>query len=113
QLVTLKDDLPIDFELEDAQSRCEKLPVEELLATFRELGFNRFQDELKALVQGGGGTTTEIAAPVTDSARAKPQAAAGFTDGCFSTMEQKPGPYAAAGGHRCSRRVVELEERVR
>jgi len=59
-LVKLRDDLDVDFQLEQAHSDVTQLPAEAMLATFRELGFNRYLDDLRELVGG-----------------AKPQAAGG------------------------------------
>jgi DNA polymerase-1 len=60
QLVTLRDDVKLDFDLNAAAIEPSKLPVPELLAAFRELGFNQHQDALKALA---GALDAEPAAP--------------------------------------------------
>ncbi len=61
QLVTLKDDVELDFDLARAASVPANLPVDVLLNVFRDLGFNRHQDELRALV--GAGASGSAAAP--------------------------------------------------
>lgn len=48
QLVSLRHDVPIDLDLETA--RTDRLKLGELMPILRELGFNRYQDELKALL---------------------------------------------------------------
>jgi len=48
KLVTLVDDVDLNFELDDASASSFDLPA--LLPILKELGFNRHQDELKALV---------------------------------------------------------------
>lgn len=92
QLVTLKDDLPIEFDLERARVDVSKLPTDAMLAAFRELGFNRFPDELTK-IRGGS--------PIEDATGAKPQAVAeaprrplaasrpsdGFADSLFGEPE--------------------------
>ncbi len=76
-LVQLRDDLDVEFDLEDARSDVSQLPAEAMLAMFRELGFTRYQDDLRTLAGGG------------DSA--KPQAAASrerhdLDDGLFANV---------------------------
>lgn len=48
QLVTLRDDVPVSLDLESA--RTEKIRLNELMPVLKELGFNRYQDELRALM---------------------------------------------------------------
>lgn len=110
QLVQLKDDLPIEFDLDDAIAHCEKLPVNELLAMFRELGFNRYQDELKALAAGDG-AVTEVPRTVAQPERAKPQAALA-PDGLFSHLEEaeaKPAGPSQRGEYKCITTPAELD----
>ncbi|MFM9995975.1 MAG: DNA polymerase I [Phycisphaerales bacterium] len=59
RLVTLRYDAPVELDLAAAASA--KLNLEPLIARFRELGFNRYQDEVKALLGGAGSS----AAPAT------------------------------------------------
>ncbi|MBX3378127.1 MAG: DNA polymerase I [Phycisphaeraceae bacterium] len=61
QLVTLRHDAPVAFELEDA--RASKLKLEKLLPILRELGFNRYQEEVRAML--GGSAQSGAAAPST------------------------------------------------
>jgi DNA polymerase-1 len=91
QLVILKDDCDVDFDLEDAAATCDKLPVQELLATFRELGFNRFQDELRALAHADGAAGNDsagIAAPPVQAAMARRSAETpAFGDSLFGHLD--------------------------
>lgn len=48
QLVSLRHDAPIDLDLD--QARTDDLKLADLMPVLRELGFNRYQDELKALL---------------------------------------------------------------
>ncbi|RMH25627.1 MAG: DNA polymerase I [Planctomycetota bacterium] len=48
QLVSLRHDAPIDLDLDKA--RTDNLKLADLMPVLRELGFNRYQDELKALL---------------------------------------------------------------
>ncbi len=52
ELVTLRHDAPVDFDLAAADAR--KFNLEALLPILRELGFNRYQDEVRALLGVGG-----------------------------------------------------------
>lgn len=58
KLVTLRHDAPVELDLSAAASGTFKLA--ELLPILRELGFNRYQDEVKALLgQGGAAVSTD------------------------------------------------------
>ncbi|MCB9837711.1 MAG: DNA polymerase I [Phycisphaeraceae bacterium] len=66
KLVTLKDDVKVEFKLDDFQTRNFDLNV--LDPIFAELGFNRHRTDLKELIAGGGGAKAEpkqIAAPAS------------------------------------------------
>lgn len=52
QLVTLRHDVPLEFSLDEATVRHDAIPVDKLIAAFKELGFNRMQDDLRAVVGG-------------------------------------------------------------
>jgi len=56
-LVTLKEDVEFDFQLDDAKSNCKQWDVREITSLFKGLGFNRFPDEVKRIV---GGIATKI-----------------------------------------------------
>jgi DNA polymerase-1 len=53
QLVTLRRDAPVDFELSRADAGSIRL--ERLMPVLKELGFNRYQDELRQLIAQRGG----------------------------------------------------------
>ncbi len=61
QLVTLHKDLDLDFEL--ASAARDKLNLESLLPIMRELGFGRYQDEVKKLMGTEGDAGDQAAAP--------------------------------------------------
>lgn len=67
ELVTLRRDVDLDFDLDRAAVRLDAIPVDEVIAAFKELGFNRLQDELRAVVG-------REAAPSDDAAEAPPSA---------------------------------------
>jgi len=52
QLVTLKEDVEFDFELADTISDPSTWDVQSITSLFRELGFNRFPDDVKRLSRG-------------------------------------------------------------
>jgi len=69
-LVKLRDDLPVEFTLDAARLNPSAIPLEPLLATFRELNFHQHADALKAIVGGesaarsaGGAVAPSAAAP--------------------------------------------------
>ncbi|MCC5823161.1 MAG: DNA polymerase I [Phycisphaerales bacterium] len=74
QLVSLRHDVPIDLDLEAA--RTDTLRIAELMPVLRELGFNRYQDELKAML---GQATPEPGGSATKPAR-------GSGDAGFGTL---------------------------
>ncbi|MHC4993083.1 MAG: DNA polymerase I [Planctomycetota bacterium] len=65
ELVKLRDDLDVDLDLDRAEVDVGQLPREQLLATFRELGFTRHTEELQRLLadEPNGGGAAEPAAP--------------------------------------------------
>ncbi len=68
ELVTLRTDTPVNLDLEAAQSGTLKL--EALLPILKELGFNRYQDEVKALL-GMTGESEPAETPTPPKKRAK------------------------------------------
>jgi len=52
QLVTLKEDVEFEFKLEDSISDPTTWDVQSITTLFRELGFNRFPDDVKRLSKG-------------------------------------------------------------
>lgn len=107
KLVTLKDDVDVDLDLEAAKVRLEALNGEQLKATFRELGFNRFQDELQDLlagVTGGQGVATQ------EGARANPQQPVFIEGGLFGQLEAPARSNNAPTEYRCIRTLAELKD---
>ncbi len=81
ELVTLRHDVPIALDLE--QARAERFALAELIPELKEMGFNRYQDDVRALLglppqgPGGAGTTGEgagVAAAAVVPALARPTA---------------------------------------
>lgn len=69
ELVTLKCDVPLPFSLESARVRPMQLP--RLLDLFKQLGFNRFHDEVKRLdARGHGGDARAAEAAPSESGAA-------------------------------------------
>ncbi|MFM9956681.1 MAG: DNA polymerase I [Phycisphaerales bacterium] len=65
QLITLRHDAPVSLELHDAETA--RFRLEKLIPICKELGFNRYQDEVRALLSGGGaGTAGERAGTPAD-----------------------------------------------
>ncbi|MCA9300855.1 MAG: DNA polymerase I [Phycisphaerales bacterium] len=85
RLVTLESNLRLDFDLEDAQA--EALNLGAMIPVLRDLGFNRYQDDVKDMIEG----------PVEDD---------DFGDSLFSTRADAP----PEGTYTCVRTRAELDE---
>jgi DNA polymerase I len=114
RLVELKLDCDVNFELNDALATCDRLPVDELLATFRELGFNRFQDELRELV-GNGTPALRTGRPLPQQTPQKSpdseNRGTGFSDSLFGHLEQdesSAGPMDR-GEYECVKTLAQLD----
>ncbi|GIK20482.1 MAG: DNA polymerase I [Leptolyngbya sp. PLA2] len=102
QLVTLRRDAPAELDLEAASVR--RLRLERLLPILKELGFNRYQDEVRELLAGPG-------------ARRPDEPGTGEESGAFadSLFAQAPGASVrpkAEGDYRCVRTRAELDALV-
>ncbi|MHC4320190.1 MAG: DNA polymerase I [Planctomycetota bacterium] len=95
-LVSLKDDLDVDLDLNAARCVPASLPVEDVVALFRELGLNRAQTELREL------------------AGAKPSAEAPPAEGQQELFAAAPVSSSAAdrGDYRLIATVEELDELI-
>ncbi|MBY0311267.1 MAG: DNA polymerase I [Phycisphaerales bacterium] len=122
ELVTLRDDAPVTLELEAA--RAEKIRLSELMPVLKELGFNRYQDELRTLM--GQPAVMPPPAPVSETPKpaappSKKSATASSGDlwgggggGLFDQVEVK-GPSTVrvqSGVYRCITSPKELRELV-
>jgi len=82
RLVTLRRDTPVDFSLTDAQTKgTDKIKGSELLALFKELGFNRHVTDLQKLL----GISEEKAEP---KKKAKKKSAPAPVGGLFGHIDQ-------------------------
>jgi DNA polymerase I len=110
QLVTLRHDAPVKFELESA--RTARLELERLLPICRELGFNRYQDEVKSLL----GSASQPLQPAQQQAPA-PRASTGMPSGGLyaENLFEASAPAEARhieGDYRCIRTREELRELI-
>ncbi len=96
-LVTLRHDAPVEFDLEACQTKLIRL--EALLPILKELGFNRYQDDVQAML---GGEPTNVTKAV--SARAP-------ADSLFASVEPAE-EREVQGAYRCVRTQDELAELV-
>ncbi|MCC6320386.1 MAG: DNA polymerase I [Phycisphaerales bacterium] len=131
ELVTLRHDAPVEFELESA--RREHIRLEALVPILKELGFNRYQDDVRSLMvmattNAAGSvssSSTEKSAPpdagsgTTPRSRSRPNEPDPFEGGLFSRNGPDresgeavaPGPRRAQSGeYRCIRTRSELDE---
>lgn len=110
ELVTLRRDVPIEFDL--AQAEVRTLHPAALEPILKELGFNRYQDELKALLgQPADAAQPEPASTSKPASRRK--ADDGYTDSLFASAAEPTATMEAAGAYRCVRTKAELQALVR
>jgi DNA polymerase I len=103
QLVTLVHDVPMEFDLSKASTG--NINLEALLPILRELGFNRYQDEVRALLGGESGQATTAAVRT-------PAVLAGDGPGLFDAVEEQE-PREVNGAYKCVRTTAELNELVK
>jgi DNA polymerase-1 len=117
QLVTLREDAPVTLDLSAA--RADSLHLERLLPILRELGFNRYQDEVRALlgpetpkgsIEPPG--SAEHGSPRASTQKQKPDAGSREND---AGLFDQPGLFAradAVGGNPVSHRTSNAEYRT-
>ncbi|MFG0326511.1 MAG: DNA polymerase I [Phycisphaerales bacterium JB037] len=112
QLVTLRDDAPVDFDLQAADPAAFKL--EQLIPILRELGFNRYQDEVKALLGQAAPIEAEAEAAADRApgrTAAKKSAAADSSGGLFDSVD--PVTIDTEGDYACIRTKKDLAALVK
>ncbi|MCZ6836489.1 MAG: DNA polymerase I, partial [Planctomycetota bacterium] len=114
QLVALIEDVEFDFDLEQAINDPSTLPVEQLLETFRQLGFNRHQDELKKLASGGD-EAKEQGKPSMGSGDSgdSGDSGGGFGGGLFDQVQEGQVPRVIDGEYELITTKTRLKELVR
>ena len=119
RLVTLHRDLPVEFDLESAEAR--RLKLANLGPILKELGFNRYQDEVKAILASrgeGGAAEADDPPPEKDAATtsAAPRAAERrevIEGGLFAQLNDAPTAMPIVSeDYRCVRTSDELREVV-
>jgi DNA polymerase-1 len=112
KLVELRHDAPIDLELPKADTSTFRLA--ELGPILKELGFHRYQDELR-LLMGEEVKQAEYMPPIGEG-RASPapvrRAAADGAGGLFDALVEPTPRTTAEGEYRCVRTRAELDELV-
>jgi len=99
QLVSLVHDVPVEFDVERA--RVDRLRLDALIPILRELGFNRYQDEVRSLIVARGGSVGELDAKGTRenvAARDAVNVAASEAATSSALFAQKPGKAGAGAG---------------
>lgn len=117
QLVTLRDDVPVDFAMESAE--VGRFTLARLGPILQELGFNRYQEELRELM-GGGQRAADQPTVVLPAGGSGPGAGRGARlapddgGGLFSHLDgaAQQQELHAAGEYRCVRTRSELEALV-
>jgi len=101
QLVQLKDDLDVDFDLDDAQFDASQIPAGTVIPVLEQLGFTRFKDEVRALTGGQTQGSTNDSAQTAQQAATQKTDNDRFSEGLFEqpTTEpigpRDPGTYSA------------------
>jgi DNA polymerase-1 len=98
-LVTLRHDTPIELDLDAA--RTDRIRLDRLIPILRELGFNRYQEEVKALTGAAESGPAPSLAPAADA----PRAPAG---GLFDQLSHSGPVKAQSGLYTCVRTPEEL-----
>jgi DNA polymerase-1 len=125
QLVSLRHDTPVELPLESAAASSFKL--DRLIPILKELGFNRYQDDVRALMLARGETLPAgLAAPMPDAAprpnpaepkpkKAERPAPSGglFDGGLFSSLEPPKAITNPGGDYRCIKTKNELDALVK
>ena len=115
-LVTLRHDVPLEFDLGQTEVHLEALPVEKLIEAFKELGFNRMQDDLRAVVGEQDAVTSGGEA---SSARPARQSTDAIDGGLFAGVVDEVRSDTQAqretkrGNYECVRTVKQLDAVIR
>jgi len=109
-LVTLKRDVETDLDFDAAKTETFNLAA--LGPILQQLGFNRYQDELKAILEGRGESIAD--APAETPAAPRGFSAGGFDEegGLFASVEERP-KREAQGEYTCVKTKKELDALVR
>jgi DNA polymerase-1 len=100
-LVTLRHDVPVSLDLE--QARADRARLEALLPVLRELGFNRYQEDVKSMLGIASAAasptpntaTSSTPAPPRETPRRRTEPDAGlFGGGLFDAIPSTPAPRA-------------------
>jgi DNA polymerase-1 len=113
ELVSLRHDTPVSLDL--ARAAADRIDLAALLPILRELGFNRYQDEVRLMLgQSDGGVVTPMAEPVsTGSAAPRQDKSARIVGGLFDAMEEATPRARADGQYVCVTSREQLDEVVR
>ena len=112
KLVALRHDAPIDLELPKADTTTFRLA--ELGPILRELGFNRYQDELR-LLMGEEVKQADFMPPIGESRSLQPPArrpTPGEPGGLFDALDEPAPRTRAEGDYRCVRTRADLDELI-
>ncbi len=117
-LVTLRRDVPVEFNLDAAS--VNRLHLDRLMPILQQLGFNRYQQDLKDLIGAPQSPPTPDAPAPTDAppadhaaARARGARDAEFAGGLFAPVHTADAtPLAAAGRYECVRTKQQLDALV-
>lgn len=120
QLVSLRHDAPVKLALDTASAKSFKL--DKLIPILKELGFNRYQDDVRALLLARGETLPEglakpmpldLPVPVATASKSSRGEAGLFEGGLFSSLAPPKEITNPGGEYRCIKTKKELDALVK
>ncbi len=111
QLVSLRHDTPVALDLERAST--ERIDLGALLPILRELGFNRYQDEVRLMLgqsEGGAVTPMPETAASARTSESKSSAPARIVGGLFDAIEDAAPRASVSGRYVCVTTRAQLDE---
>ena len=111
ELVTLRHDAPVEFDLDAAATS--KLKLDRMLPILRELGFNRYQDEVKTLLGKAEPGGAEPRGPSTPERKKTTVVPGGIGDGFAGSLFESAPSTAPAREVEGDYRAVKTREELR
>ena len=111
ELVTLRKDVPFEFDLASADVR--RFNLLELIPILKEVGFNRYQDDVRALTgvasDAPKSQSTTQTPPASHKPKSQPKESL-FGGGLFDALQPQVVRTAESGEYRCVKTRPELDE---
>ncbi|MCC7389565.1 MAG: DNA polymerase I [Phycisphaerales bacterium] len=115
KLVALRHDVPLEFDL--TQAEVPRLRLDRMLPILQELGFNRYQDELKALLGQPAAGATAASQPAERTTKpggglSSPRPRPAEPGGLFDALDDTPTHTKADGAYHCVRTQADLDQLI-